>query len=130
MVGIVTIHSRDVRHRDRARSTQRSSRLASSLWALGVVTFLLSVVSPYDDAVQQELFRPKSSHVAVRRLPSATTGTRKSGAVPRLSVTAVANASVMPMVLRVLCDVEPDTATLLGIRFRSYLALRSPPPID
>src|ERR1700756_2978234 len=122
MAGIVAILSSDVRHRDRAQSNQRSSRLASSLWALGVVTFLLSVVSPYDDAFQQELFRSKSSHVAVKRLPSATTGTRKSGAVPRLSVAAAATASVIPIVLR---DVEPDTATLLAIRFRSYLALRS-----
>ena len=108
-------------------NTQRSHRLASLLWAVGVVTFLLSVVSPYDDALQQELFRPKPSHVAVKRLPSATTGTRKGGAVPRLSVAAAANASVIPIVLR---DVESDIATLLAIRFRSCLALRSPPPID
>jgi len=120
----VTILSCDVRHRDRAPSKQRTCRLASSLWAVGVVAFLLSVASPYDDAFQQELFRPKTSHVAVRLLPSAPTGTRRSRAVPRLSVVAVANASVMPMVLRVLRDVEPDTATLLAIRFRSYLALR------
>src|ERR1700756_2090854 len=125
--GIVTILSCDVRHRDLVRSTPRSSRLASSLWAVGVVTFLLSVASPYDDAIQQELFRPKSSHVAVRRLPSVHTGARKIGAVPQLSVAAVANASVLPVVFR---DVEPDTATLLAIRFRSYVALRSPPPID
>jgi hypothetical protein len=130
MVGIVATLSRDVRHRDRPRNAQRSSRLASSLWALGVVTFLLSVVSPYDDAFQQELLRPKSFHVAVRRLSSAPTGTRKSGAVPRLSVVAVANPSLVPMVSRVLRDIEPDTATLLAIRFRSCLALRSPPPID
>jgi len=130
MVGIVATLSCDVRHRDRARSPQRSSRLASGLWALGVVTFLLSVVSPYDDAFQQELLRPKSSHVAVRRLSSAPTGTRKSGAVPRLSVVAVVNSSLVPMVSRVSRDIEPDTATLLATRFRSCLALRSPPPID
>lgn len=126
MVGMVTILSCDVRHRDLARSKQRSSRLASSLWAVGVVTFLLSVASPYDDAFQQEVFRPKSFHVAVRRLPSATTCTRKSGVVTQLLVATVVNATVMPMALR---DVEPDTATLLAICFRSSLALRSPPSI-
>src|ERR1700751_1839083 len=108
MVGIVATLSSDVRHPDRPRNEQRScSRLASSLWALGVVTFLLSVVSPYDDAFQQELLRPKSLHVAVTRLSAAPTGTRKSGAVPRLSVVAVANPSLVPMVSRVLRDIEP-----------------------
>jgi hypothetical protein len=126
MVGIVAILSCEVRHRDLARSMQGSSHLASLLWALGVVAFLLSVASPYDDAFQQEVFRPKSTHVAVRRLPSATASTRKSGAVPRISVVALANPSTMPVVFG---DVEPNTATLLAIRFRSYLALRSPPPI-
>jgi|SRR6266436_6627327 len=126
-IGIVMILSCDVRDRDLARSLQRSSRLASTLWAVGVVSFLLSVASPYDDAFQQELFRPKSSHVSVRRLPSVPTGTRESGPVPQLSVAAVANASVVPIVFR---DVEPGIATPLVIRFRSYLALRSPPPID
>jgi hypothetical protein len=126
MVGIVAILSCEVRHRDLARSMQRSSRLASLLWAVGVVTFLLSVASPYDDAFQQEVFRPKSIHVAVRRLPSANASTRKSGAVPRISVVALANLSTMPLVFG---DVEPNTGTLLAIRFRSDLGLRSPPPI-
>ena len=36
-------------------NTQRSHRLASLLRAVGVVTFLLSVASPYDDAFQQSL---------------------------------------------------------------------------
>jgi len=125
MVGIVTILSYDVRHRDLARRAQRSSRLASSLWAVGVVAFLLSVVSPFDDAFQQELFCQKLPHAAVKRLPSAPTGTRRSGVVPRLSV-VVSKTSVMPIVLR---DVDPGTETLLAIRFRSYLALRSPPPV-
>jgi hypothetical protein len=124
MVGIVAIFSREVRYCDSLRSTQRSSRLASLLWAVGVVTFLLSVASPYDDAFQQELFRPKS--VAVRRLPSAITVTRNIGAVTQISAVAGANASAMPVVLR---DVEPDTAIPLAIRFRYSLALRSPPPI-
>ena len=107
-------------------NTQRSHRFVSLLWAVGVVTFLLSVASPYDDAFQQELFRPKSSHVAVTRLPLATTGTRKSGAVPPVSIVFVTNVSVVPVVLR---DVELGVARLLAIRFRSDLALRSPPPI-
>ena len=126
MVGVVAMFSREARYCNPLRSTQRSYRLASLLRAVGVVTFVLSVGSPYDDAFQQELFRPKSSHVAVRRLPSATTGNRKSGAVPPVSVVSVANVSVMPVVLR---DVELDAATLLAIRFRSDLALRSPPLI-
>jgi hypothetical protein len=106
--------------------TQRSHLLASLLRAVGVVTFLLSVASPYDDAFQQELFRPKSSHVSVTRLPSATTGIRQSGAVPPVSIVFVTNVSVMLVVLR---DVERGAATLLAIRFRSDPALRSPPPI-
>jgi len=126
LVGIVAILSCEVRHRDLARSMQRSSHFASLLWAVGVVTFLLSAASPYDDAFQQEVFRPTSTHVAVRRLPSATASTRKSGAVPRISVVALANPSTIPVVFGY---VEPNTATLLAIRFRSYLALRSPPPV-
>jgi hypothetical protein len=126
MVGIVAIFSHEVRYCDPFRSTQRSSRLASLLWAVGVVTFLLSVASPYDDAFQQEVFRPKSTAVAVRRLPSAITGTRNTGAVTQISAVAGANASAMPVVLR---DVEPDAAIPLAIRFRCSLALRSPPPI-
>ena len=108
-------------------NTQRDHRLASLLGAVGIVSFLLSVASPYDDAFQQELFRPKHSHVAVTRLPSTTTGTRKSGATTLISIVLVTNVSVLPVVLR---DVEPDMATLLAIRFRSDLALRSPPPIS
>jgi hypothetical protein len=119
MVGIVAILSCEVWHRGLVH-------FASLLWAVGVVTFLLSVASPYDDAFQQQVFRPKSTHVAVRRLPSATASIRKSGAVPRISVVALANPSTMSVVFG---DVEPNTATLLAIRFRSYLALRSPPPI-
>jgi len=119
--------SHHIRHRDLALSAQRSSRWASGLWAVGVVSFLLSVASPYDDAFQQELFRPKSFHVAVRRLPSVPTGTRKSGAPAQLSVAAVANASVGAIAFR---DVESGAATLLVIRSRSHLALRSPPPVS
>lgn len=126
MVGIVAILSFKVRDRDLGRSTQRFARLSSSLWALSVITLLLSVVSPYDDAFQQELLRPKSSHAAIKHLSSAPAGARKNGAVPQLLSTVVANPSAMPMALR---DVEPDTATLLKIRSRSYLALRSPPAI-
>jgi hypothetical protein len=126
MVGIVAILSCEVWDRDLARSMQHSSCSASLLWAVGVVTFLLAVGSPYDDAFQQEVFRPKSIDVAVRRLPATSATTRKSGAVPRVSVVALANPSTMPVVFG---DVEPNTATFLAIRFRSYLALRSPPPI-
>lgn len=126
MVGTVAMFSREARHCDLLRSSRRFYWLPSLLRAVGVVTFLLSVASPYDDAVQQEAFRPKSSHVAIKRLPSATTGTHKSAAVPPVSLVSVSKASAMPVVLR---DVEPDTVTLLAIRSRSDLPLRSPPPI-
>lgn len=126
MVDIVAILSCEARDRDLARGMQRSSRSASLLWAVGVVTFLLAVASPYDDAFQQEVFRPKSIDVAARRLPATTASTRKSGVMPRISVVAVANSSPMPVVFG---DVEPNTATFIAIRFRSYLTLRSPPPI-
>jgi hypothetical protein len=103
----------------------RYFHLGSLLWAVGIVAFLVSVASPYDDALQQEPFRPKSTYVAIRRLPSAPTGTRRIGVVPRLSI-VISKAFVLPMVWR---EVKSDTETLLAIRFRSYLALRSPPPI-
>ena len=126
MVGIVAILSCEVPDRELARGMQRSSRSASLLWAVGVVTFLLAVASPYDDAFQQEAFRPKSIDVAVERPPATTAGTRKSGVMPRLSVVALANPATMPVVFG---DIEPDTPTFIAIRFRSNLALRSPPPI-
>ena len=120
------MRSLEVQQRETTRIRQCSCRLASFLWVVGIVAFLLSIASPYDDGFQQEVFRPKSFHVAVRRLPSATNGTRKGGAVTQLLVATVVNATVMPMALR---DVEPDTATLLAICFRTSLTLRSPPPI-
>jgi hypothetical protein len=125
MVDIVAAFACEARYRALIRSTRRSFHLGSLLWAVGVVAFLVSVASPYDDALQQEPFRPRSTYVAIRRLPSAPTGTRRIEVVPRLSV-VVSKAFVLPMVWR---EVESDTETLLAIRFRSYLALRSPPPI-
>ena len=117
--------SRAARHSDLLWST-RSYRLASLLRAVGVVAFFLSIASPYDDAFQQEVFRPKSSHVAITRLPPAATGTHQSGAAPSVSLQSVTKFSVVPVLSR---DIGPDRVTLRAVRSRSDLPLRSPPRI-
>src|SRR5262249_48595852 len=98
----------------------------SLLWAVGVVALLLSVASPCDDAIQQELFHPKSPHVALKRLPLLGPGIRKSGRATRTLAVAVSNASAMAVVSRF---VDPSNATLVATHLCSSLALRSPPTI-
>ena len=124
MLDTVAILSREVTYHDPARRKPCSFRLVSLFWALGVAAFLASVTSPYDDALQQELFRPKQLHITVRPLPSAFHGSRKSGTTIQPLFVAAFNACVAWVVLG---DLEPDTATLLAVRFLSSLALRSPP---
>src|SRR5262249_5524011 len=127
MIAIMPVPSHGIRDREPTQSRHGSSKLASLLWAVGLIAFLLSVASPFDDALQQDLFRRKSFYVAVRDLPSATAGTRKSGAWMEASVVAVADTSEAPQGLG---DVEPDMATVLGNRFfRSSFGLRSPPTV-
>ena len=92
------------------------------LRTIGVITFLLSIASPYDDGIQQEFLRPKSRHVALRRLPSATHGIRKSEVVAQIVVPA--NKSPRPIWLS---SVRPAKVAVTLIRFCSTLISRSPP---
>ena len=98
------------------------TRLGFLLRTIGVVTFLLSVASPYDDGIQQEFFRPRSSHVVFRRLPSAIHGIRKSRVVTEI----VARDREFPMP-ELFASVTP--ANVLGslIPLFSTLVPRSPP---
>ena len=100
-------------------------RLGSLLWAVGVVAFLLSVASPRDDSVQQEVLRPKSTHVAVRRLPSVPHATRKGTNATQTLIVALAHVPV----LSELHHVKPDKAIPSSICLGLCLALRSPPSI-
>src|SRR6266446_1908810 len=79
MVGIVAILSCEVRHRDLARSMQRSPHLTSLLWAVGVVTFLLSVASPYDDAFQ---LRRERNNLSTLLLGGSTNRSTKASGDP------------------------------------------------
>jgi hypothetical protein len=100
-------------------------RLTSLLRALGVITFILSVASPYDDGIQQEASRPKSPHVVFRRLPPASHGIQKTRVEIRI-VTAVSK-SLMP---KLFDSVTPVTAALSLIPLYSALVPRSPPCAD
>jgi len=103
-------------------------RLGSLLWVVGVVgfvAFLLSVASPWDDSVQQEVLRPKSTQVAVRRLPSVPYATRKGTNATQTLIVALAHIPV----LSELHHVEPDKAIPSSICLGLCLALRSPPRI-
>ena len=70
------------------------ARLTSLLQVIGVVTFLLSMASRYDDDIQQEFFRTKSTHVVFRRLPSANHGIRRRKVVTQIATPD--NKSPMP----------------------------------
>jgi len=98
------------------------ARLIFVLRTIGVLTFLLSMASPYDDGIQQEFFRPKSSHVVVRRLPSAVHGIRGSKVVPEV-VTSV-NRSAMPQLFG---SVTPAKVVVSLIPLCFTLVPRSPP---
>jgi hypothetical protein len=94
------------------------------LRTIGVITFLLSIASPYDDGIQQEFLRPKSRHVALRRLPSATHGIRKSEVVAQIVVPA--NKSPMPIWFG---SVTSAKVAARLICFCSTLIPRSPPAV-
>jgi hypothetical protein len=92
------------------------------LRTIGVITFLLSIASPYDDGIQQEFLRPKSRHVALKRLPSPKPGIRKTTVVAQIVVPA--NKSQMPKWFG--SDAPADVVVKL-IRVCSTLIPRSPP---
>jgi hypothetical protein len=109
------------------RDTEHTTplRLGSLLGAVGFVAFLLSVASPCDDSVQQEVLRPKSTHVTVRRLPSVPHATRKRTNATQTLIIALAHVPV----LAESHYVEPQKAIPSSICLGLYLALRSPPRV-
>ena len=99
-------------------------RLAFVLRTVGVLTFLLSIASPYDDWIQQEFFRPKSTHVVFRRLPSANHRIRKGNVVTRIATAAnkspklewfgsVTRAKVVVSPITLSCTLVPRSPPLL-----------------
>lgn len=99
--------------------------LGSLVWTIGIIAFLASVASPYDDALQHEVFQPKSPNIAVNQASLLTSGARKIPKATQTLIVAVANLFGSREVLGSIGRTGKARPSYVG--FRPSLTLRSPP---